>query len=144
MSKSKKKHPVFTSQPYPLYAWGMWVEPVFDDDFQNIVEYEFNIDRLTIVGWQQHGDLIEPMISTIGYGVISLYDCAGYPDFMSPTPAKEFRNYTHEDFILVEIAMSEPDSDVYAVAKNSWIMVQWNRAKYRNNPTVVDENLHAI
>jgi hypothetical protein len=59
-------------------------------------------------------------------------------------PPQEFRNYTHEDFILVEIAMSEPNSDVYAAAKNSWIMVQNNRAKYRNNPTVVDENLHAI
>jgi hypothetical protein len=84
------------------------------------------------------------MVSTIGYGVISLYDCAGYPDFNTPRPPQEFRNYTHEDFVLVEIAMAEPDSDVYAVAKNSWIMVQRNRAKYRNNPTVVDENLHAI
>lgn len=121
MSKSKKKHPVFSSQPYPLYAWGMWVKPVFDDDFANIVEYEFNIDRLTIVGWNQRGDFIEPMVSIIGYGVISLYDCAGYPDFNTPRPPQEFKNYTHEDFVLAEIAMAEPDSDVYAVAKNSWI-----------------------
>ena len=141
MSKSKKKHPVFTSQPYPLYAWGMWVEPVFDDDYENILEYEFNIDRLTIVGWMQRGDVIEPMVSTVGYGVVSLYDCAGYPDFAGPwTRELPFRDYISEDFLLADISMSEPDSDVYAATKNAFLMLQNHRRKL----TVVEEVTNAV
>jgi hypothetical protein len=142
MSKKKKKSPVFTSQPYPLYAWGMWVEPVFDDNYENILEYEFNIDRLTIVGWMQRGDVVQPMVSTVGYGVVSLYDCAGYPDFAGTWTITDepFRDFISEDFLLADISMSEPDSDVYAATKNAYVMLQNHRRKL----TVVEEGHRAV
>jgi hypothetical protein len=141
MAKKKNNKATFTSQPYPLYAWGMWVEPVFDDNYENILEYEFNIDRLTIVGWMQRGDVIEPMVSTVGSGVVSLYDCAGYPDFAGPwTTTLPFRDYISEDFLLTDISMSEPNSDVYAATKNAFLMLQNHRRKL----TVVEEGHHAV
>jgi hypothetical protein len=82
------------------------------------------------------------MVSTVGYGVVSLYDCAGYPDFAGTWTITDepFRDFISEDFLLADISMSEPDSDVYAATKNAYVMLQNHRRKL----TVVEEGHRAI
>jgi hypothetical protein len=134
MSKKKEFNETFTSQPYPLYAWGMWVEPVFDDSFSKIVSYEFNVDRLTIVGWMHEEDVVVPMVSSTTYGVIPLYAFTGAPlgvdiDFPSRYPI------VAEEFNLVDITMAEPAREVFEAAKEYYHLVQ----RAQRMSTVVEE-----
>jgi hypothetical protein len=142
MPKKYENTQMFTAQPYPLYAWGMWVEAVFDEDFSEIEDYEFNIDRLTVVGWMQNGGQVVPMVSSIGHGVVPLYAFADKPIFC-PYRADEqlVPGRLDDEFVLVEISLAEPDSEVYEAAQDSYRTVQKYRrlAADRKLATVVEE-----
>jgi hypothetical protein len=141
MSKAKNNDKTFTAQPYPLYAWGMWVEAVFDDDFAKIVDYDFNVDRLTVVGWMQSGGQVVPMVSSIGYGVVPLYAFSGRPDFCPYRVNEDLvPGRLDDEFVLVEISLAEPESEVYEAAKDSYRTIQ----RYRRLATVVEENPDAV
>lgn len=136
MPKKYENNRTFAAQPYPLYAWGMWVESVFDDDFSKVIGYEFNVDRLTIVGWMHSGGEVVPMVSSIGYGIVPLYAFSGRPDYCPYIANEELLpGRLDEEFVLVEISLAEPASEVYEAAKDSYRVVR----KYRNKPTVVEE-----
>ena len=115
MSKPKEQKTTFTAQPYPLYAWGMWTDPVVDDKY-NVVDYDFNIDRLTIVGWMHQDEDVIPMVSTLLHGVAPLYAFTGNPEASDYVYKGKYSNISDE-FILVDISITEPHSDVYKAAK---------------------------
>ncbi len=138
MSKNKNKKKIFTAQPYPLYAWGMWVESVFDDDFTKIIDYDFNVDRLTIVGWMQEGDDVTPMVSSLICGIIPLYAFTGNPELTRVDYTGPWAD-VHEEFVLVEISMAEPAPEVFEATKDYYGITQ-RASRVNKKLTVVEDS----
>lgn len=155
MSKNKKKHPVFTSQPYPLYAWGMWTNIVLDEEWRPGQEepvarwdYQYNIDRLTIVGWMQEENRVIPMVSSIDCGIVPLYVFTGNPDRLHEDYIDEWYDQMLDEFILVGIEMVEPAHEVFEAVKLQYEIMHHSRhsalLETINNPTVVEEVADAV
>jgi hypothetical protein len=168
MSKIKNKKPklpkktvkTFTSQAYPLYVWGMWAQVVRDTnpatDFK-ILGYKYHKDRLTVVGWMQLSDTrVEPMVFTTEWGVVPVYELTGawpaafgeLPDYYDFIRDSEDIHLVvpHEEFVLVDIAMSEPDQEMFDVNKRVHLLnssagagMEVGSLKDLSNLTVVDE-----
>ena len=150
MSKLKNKKPklpkktvkTFTSQAYPLYVWGMWVQVVRDrnpeTDFK-LLGYRYHTDRLTIVGWMQMSDTrVEPMVFTTEWGVVPIYELAGawpaaygeLPDYYDLITYGEDLTFVvpQEEFVLVDIAMSQPDREMFETSKRTHLLNSAARA----------------
>ena len=141
MAKKQKKQnnkATFSAQPYPLYAWGMWVTGVFNDDFTEIVDYDFNVDRLTIVGWMHEGSDVIPMVSSIACGIIPLYAFTGSPELTYTEYSDRWSDQMLDEFVLVEIAMAEPAPEVFEATKDYYGIVM-RSGKPEFLPTVVYE-----
>ena len=155
MNKSKKFKTEFTAQPYPLYAWGMWAEPVHDDE-TDLIGFTYFKDRLTIAGWMQMSDRrVEPMVVSHQYGVIHLYELMGpwQCHFNEETPSEytylrdseNTRIVCEPDFVLVEVTMAEPHSSVFDATKEVHLLnagLTFNKygvLEEFENPTVVDD-----
>jgi hypothetical protein len=143
-TKITNKNKTFTPQPYPLYAWGSWAEPVFNDEFTQLVGFEYHKDRLTVVGWLDvPGQQVEPMVMSTGYGVLELREFSGpWPAINPKEDIYTYREDSHgqrvvieDDFVLVDIAMAEPDDSVFVAANRAHL----SSMKLRNKVTVVEE-----
>jgi len=114
----------FSSQPYPLYAWGLWADPIYDGSFEKIERTEYHKDRLTIIGWQTSGRRVEPIVASRDYGPIPLREFSGnWVDL--PMCLDDYEPWLDEEggpamvgnkFVLVEISMTEPDDEVFQAA----------------------------
>lgn len=127
MPKSKKIKSSFSPQPYPLYVWGMWVNQTVNEETKKL-EAIYNIDRLTIVGWQDYGlSRIEPMVVHMEHGIIALKTLTselGYLSILSldadiRDELEEQLEYTQftDEFLVVDIAISVPEKELFDTAE---------------------------
>lgn len=127
MPKSKKIKSSFSPQPYPLYVWGIWVNKTVDSK-TNKLEAIYNIDRLTIAGWQDYGlSRIEPMVIHMEHGVVALktltnqleYPCILSLDSDIRDELEEQLYYTQymDEFLVVDIAISVPEKELFDTAE---------------------------
>lgn len=149
MFKKRKNSPAnqatFIPQAYPLYAWGVWASQDIDTESMNFLnKLVFHEDRLLVVGWQQCGSRLEPVVLDYDYGPVALVELTG------DWPAQDFDGYEYlldedgerqifkfEKFYLAEISISEPHKDVIESTKSYAELI----FSINNYPTVVDEEL---
>jgi hypothetical protein len=141
MSKSS-----FSPQPYPLYVWGMWIEPAYDGE-GNITGENYCIDRLTVMGWQDHKKgRVEPMVMILEYGVIPLKAIASDWNYHNVHELDSDIRMEIEDlnafqygpeFLVVDFAIATPEKELFDALKDSHQSAMRTRRaiqKMRENP----------
>lgn len=151
----------FSPQAYPLYVWGLWAETVRSTNPATgfkLLGYKYHTDRLTIVGWMQMSDTrVEPMVFTSEWGVVPIYELTGswpaeygqLPDYYELIQDRDGAPMVvpHEDFVLVDIAMSQPDREMFEATKQQHLTncslyagTEDGELKDLSSSTVVEEN----
>lgn len=151
---SPAKQATFLPQAYPLYAWGVWMSVEYDTEEAGISRTRpaFHEDRLLVVGWQQCGSSMEPVVLDYNYGPVPLVELTGH------WPCKGVEGYEYlldedgerviqviDDFYLTEISISEPGKDVLEATKKFAKLIfnlnNYQTFTYEDYPTVVDEEV---